>query len=289
MKFKVKTSATSANIGAGFDCMGLALGLYNEMTVSDEGDKKLEIIGGVGVPCGKDNLIYRSMREVFKIVGREPKSIKIEQYDAIPMASGLGSSAACVVSGVAAANALVGSPLSMKEMVAVCSRMDGHPDNVLPALLGGVTAGVMTKCGVEYIREDAVGIKAVALTPNFPLHTEESRKALPDSYSREDVVFSLSRAVLGFAALTSGQVEKLAVVDDRLHQPYRKPLINGYEAAEKVLKDLGALCVYLSGAGPTLVGLFRKADAVGKADIPDGWARRDLEVENSGIRLIPLG
>lgn len=289
MKFKVKTSATSANIGAGFDCMGLALGLYNEITVSDEGDKALEIVGGVGVPCGEDNLIYRSMREVFRLVGRQPNAIKIEQFDAIPMASGLGSSAACVVSGVAAANALIGSPLSMREMVTICSKMDGHPDNVLPALLGGVTAGVMTKGGVEYIREDAVGIKAVALTPDFPLHTEQSRKVLPNAYSREDVVFSLSRAVLGFAALTSGQVEKLAVVDDRLHQPYRKPLIEGYDAAEKTLKDLGALCVYLSGAGPTLVGLFRKSDFVGETVVPNGWTRRDLEVENSGIRLIPLG
>lgn len=289
MKYSVKVNATSANIGAGFDCMGAALELKNEVTVSDECDSPFEIIASSGVPRDESNLVYRSMLKTFDTVGYRVKNLKIEQTDRIPMASGLGSSAACIVAGVCAANALSGFLLSERDTAALCASMDGHPDNVLPALLGGVTAGVMLDGGVEYVRADiGDGLFAAALTPDFPLLTENSRKVLPQSYSREDAVFSLSRAVVTFAALALKQSDKLRCLDDRLHQPYRIPLIKGYREAEEALRQAGALCVYLSGAGPTLIGIFKTT--AGKSDIcvPDGWTLRKLSFSDSPVLIQKL-
>ena len=134
MKFSVKVNATSANIGAGFDCIGAALELKNEVIVSDECDSPLEIIASGGVPRDESNLVYRSMIKTFDAVGYRVGHLKIEQTDRIPMASGLGSSAACIVAGVCAANALSGFSLSERDTAALCASIDGHPDNVLPAL-----------------------------------------------------------------------------------------------------------------------------------------------------------
>ena len=131
MKFIVKANATTANIGSGFDCSGLALDLKNEILVSDEGDEPLVIRAGAGVPTDESNLIYRAMTEVFAAIGRFPKSVTIEQTDRIPMTSGLGSSAACVAAGLTAANVLTGNALSSREIIDLAAKIDGHPDNVL--------------------------------------------------------------------------------------------------------------------------------------------------------------
>lgn len=286
MKYRISVNATAANIGAGFDCMGLSLDLNNVLTVSDETDFPLEIVAGENVPHDESNLIFRSMREVFSLTGKSLGHIKLVQSDSIPHASGLGSSAACIVAGVTAANALLGFPLSEKQTVNLCARLDGHPDNVLPALLGGITAGVMCGEGVEYLRADVdESICAVALTPDFPLYTELSRKALPAVYPREDVVYSLSRAVLSFAAFALKREDKLHCLDDKLHQPYRKPLIKGYDDAETALHEAGALCVFLSGAGPTVMGIFSKSALKDSICAPEGWTVRKLNFSNKPVSV----
>lgn len=286
MKYRISVNATAANIGAGFDCMGLSLDLNNVLTVSDETDFPLEIVAGENVPHDESNLIFRSMREVFSLTGKSLGHIKLVQSDSIPHASGLGSSAACIAAGVTAANALLGFPLSEKQTVNLCARLDGHPDNVLPALLGGITAGVMCGEGVEYLRADVdESICAVALTPDFPLYTELSRKALPAVYPREDVVYSLSRAVLSFAAFALKREDKLHCLDDKLHQPYRKPLIKGYDSAEAALKEAGALCVFLSGAGPTVLGIFDKASTPLNVVAPKGWTLRKLSISDKPVSV----
>lgn len=286
MKYRISVNATAANIGAGFDCMGLSLDLNNVLTVSDETDFPLEIVAGENVPHDESNLIFRSMREVFSLTGKSIGHIKLVQSDSIPHASGLGSSAACIAAGVTAANALLGFPLSEKQTVNLCARLDGHPDNVLPALLGGITAGVMCGEGVEYLRADVdESICAVALTPDFPLYTELSRKALPSVYPREDVVYSLSRAVLSFAAFALKREDKLHCLDDKLHQPYRKPLIKGYDDAETALHEAGALCVFLSGAGPTVLGIFDKASKPLNVVAPKGWTLRKLSISDKPVSV----
>ena len=282
MKYRISVNATAANIGAGFDCMGLSLDLNNVLTVSDETDFPLEIVAGENVPHDESNLIFRSMREVFSLTGKSLGHIKLVQSDSIPHASGLGSSAACIAAGVTAANALLGFPLSEKQTVNLCARLDGHPDNVLPALLGGITAGVMCGEGVEYLRADVdESICAVALTPDFPLYTELSRKALPAVYPREDVVYSLSRAVLSFAAFALKREDKLHCLDDKLHQPYRKPLIKGYDSAEAALKEAGALC----GADPTVLGIFDKASTPLNVVAPKGWTLRKLSISDKPVSV----
>lgn len=290
MKFIVKANATTANVGPGFDCVGLALDLKNEILVSDEGTERLTIRAGEGVPTDENNLIYRAMDEVFKAVGSRPESLTIEQTDRIPMASGLGSSAACIALGVSAANALSGGKLTERELIDVATRLDGHPDNVLPCLVGGAAAAVMNKDGgvEQYVRFGVdERLFAVALTPDFPLSTAASRKALPGSYPRADVVYSLSRAVVCFAALATGEYDKLACLDDKLHQPYRSPLIPGYGEAVAALRGGGATCAFLSGAGPTVLGIFEEKNGLNRGNVevnaPRGWVKRVLDFDDAGV------
>ena len=277
----IRVSATSANIGAGFDCMGLALDLYNEITVG-ECDEKLIIETDRNLPADETNLVYVSMKRVFELCGRTP-NVYIKQTNFIPVASGLGSSAACVVAGVVAANELLGKPLGEHEIVDLCTALDGHPDNVVPAIKGGVTAGVIMNGHVEYIKCNAPeNLMLFAATPDFELHTEKSRSVLPDAYSRADVVYSLSRAIVTFAALVNSDADMLKVIDDKLHQPYRKPLIKGYDDVAAAFEKAGAISHFLSGAGPTIMGLFKfDADVV----LPRGWTLRKLFIEQNGVSV----
>ena len=278
---KIRVSATSANIGAGFDCMGLALDLYNEIIVG-EANEKLIIKTDKGLPTDERNLVYASMKKVFDLCGRRP-NVYIEQTNNIPIASGLGSSAACIVAGVVGANELLSRPLSEHDIVDVCTSLDGHPDNVVPAIKGGVTAGVIMDGHVEYIKCHAPDdLCLFAATPDFELHTEKSRAVLPKTYSREDVVYSLSRAIVTFAALVNSDVDMLKVVDDRLHQPYRRPLIKGYDDVVAAFESAGEISHFLSGAGPTIIGFF-KSDA--RPVLPAGWTLRKLRIVNDGVSV----
>lgn len=282
---RVKVSATSANIGSGFDCMGLALDLFNEIQVelSDE----FEVVTSIGVPTDKTNLVYASMNEVFKLVSREGENVRLIQNDGIPLASGLGSSAAAIVSGVVAANALMGYPLTADEVNALCVRLDGHPDNVMPALVGGITASVWDGNRVTYVKAHAPKDLIVALaTPSFPLPTKEARKALPNSYLREDLVHSLSRAVVTFGALASGRLEKLAVMDDKIHEPYRRPLIKDCDKVFAAYKSAGAISSFVSGAGPTLAAFFNAIPS--DIDLPDEYTLRLSKVVNHGVSVEEL-
>lgn len=282
---RVKVSATSANIGSGFDCMGLALDLFNE--VQAELSDEFEIISSLDVPKNKDNLVYTSMNEVFKLCNRDGENVRLIQNDGIPLASGLGSSAACIVAGVVSANALMGYPLTADEVNALCVRLDGHPDNVIPALVGGITASVWDGSRVTYVKAHAPKDLIVALaTPNFPLPTKEARKALPDSYSKADLVHSLSRAVVTFGALASGRLEKLAVMDDRIHEPYRRPLIKDCDKVFAAYKAAGAISSFVSGAGPTLAAFFNAIPD--EIELPDEYAVRLSKVNNHGVIIEEL-
>lgn len=276
-KVTVKVSATSANLGGGFDCLGLAYELYHTVTVTES--ESFSLRSNVPAPCDKTNLIYRSMNEVFALAPQNcaGKNAEIVSHSDIPQASGLGSSAACIVGGVVAANALCGGFLSEREMLELCTRLDGHPDNVLPALLGGATAGVVTENGgVEYVRCVPKGIKCVVATPCFPLETQKARAVLPQTYSRADCVYSLSRAVLAFGALATGDFAALRAIGDKLHEPYRIPLIKGFADVKAALMSAGALSVCISGAGPSVLAFFDRTPNGIKA--PDGWTVRILPI-----------
>ncbi len=279
----VKAAATSANLGGGFDCLGVALSLYHTVTArfSDS-----FCVNGDGDPRGRDNLIYVAMNEVFKRFGRADAAVELTSHSDIPRASGLGSSAACVVCGVSAANALLGEPLSEREKIEICAALDGHPDNVLPSIVGGVTAAYADGGKIEYIRADAPKdlIFAVA-TPDFGLKTEKARAVLPASYSREDCVYSLSRAAVTFGALALGKVDMLKAAGDRLHQPYRAPLIKGYDDVMTAFSRAGAIGSCLSGAGPSILAFFESEKDAQKTALPEGWTLRALRANNSPVEV----
>lgn len=277
-RVKVRVPATSANIGGGFDCMGLALGLYH--TVWAELCDALTIQSNANAPLDASNLIYKAMNEVFIRCGKANTPVRLVSNSDIPQASGLGSSASCIVAGVMCANALLGNPLNKSEVIDLCAVLDGHPDNILPAIVGGAAAGYMDGVHVEYIRADVKGVTIAVATPDFPLKTSEARKVLPDSYSRADCVYSMSRALVTFGALIKGECDMLRGVGDRLHQPYRIPLIKGYEKVEEGFKAAGALSCCVSGAGPSVLAFFKTPPKSVK--LPEGWTVKILCADNIG-------
>ena len=281
-KVTVKVSATSANLGGGLDCLGLAYELYHTITAAESDGFSLK--SNVPAPRDKTNLIYKAMNAVFTLAGCPDRNVAISSHSDIPQASGLGSSAACIVGGAVAANALCGNILSQRRMLEICARLDGHPDNVLPALLGGATAGVMTEGGgVEYVRCEPSGIYCALATPDFPLETQKARAALPDTYSRADCVYSLSRAVLAFGAFATRNTDALRAIGDKLHEPYRAPLIKGYDEVRSAFMRSGALSVCISGAGPSALAFFDKTPHDVK--VPDGWTVRILPISGKPVTV----
>ena len=260
MAVKILVPATSANVGAGFDALGLALSLHNTVTM-EEWDK-LDIMASDGslVPTGTSNLIYRSAKAVYEQLGKPIKGLRIRQENPIPMARGLGSSSACIVAGILGANALLGNPLTKRQMLTLATSIEGHPDNVAPAMLGGFVSGVFDEGQVFTARKEInEELAFAAFIPNFKLLTEKARAALPKTVDRRDAVYNLSRAALATAAFCDGDYELLRVATkDALHQQYRLPLIPGGERVFEIAWDLGAYAVYISGAGPTIMAVVHR-------------------------------
>ena len=260
MAVKILVPATSANVGAGFDALGLALSLHNTVTM-EEWDK-LDIMASDGslVPTGTSNLIYRSAKAVYEQLGKPIKGLRIRQENPIPMARGLGSSSACIVAGILGANALLGNPLTKRQMLTLATSIEGHPDNVAPAMLGGFVSSVFDEGQVFTARKEInEELAFAAFIPNFKLLTEKARAALPKTVDRQDAVYNLSRAALATAAFCDGDYELLRVATkDALHQQYRLPLIPGGERVFEIAWDLGAYAVYISGAGPTIMAVVHR-------------------------------
>ena len=260
MAVKILVPATSANVGAGFDALGLALSLHNTVTM-EEWDK-LDIMASDGslVPTGTSNLIYRSAKAVYEQLGKPIKGLRIRQENPIPMARGLGSSSACIVAGILGANALLGNPLTKRQMLTLATSIEGHPDNVAPAMLGGFVSSVFDEGQVFTARKEInEELAFAAFIPNFKLLTEKARAALTKTVDRRDAVYNLSRAALATAAFCDGDYELLRVATkDALHQQYRLPLIPGGERVFEIAWDLGAYAVYISGAGPTIMAVVHR-------------------------------
>lgn len=197
---KVTVPATSANVGAGFDALGLAVSMHNTVTL-EECDR-IDILASDGtlIPTGPGNLVYRSAKAVFDQLGQPLKGIRIRQENPIPMARGLGSSSACIVAGILGANALLGSPLTRRQMLTLATSIEGHPDNVAPAMLGGFVTSVYDEGQVYSVRKPIdEELAFAAFIPNFKLLTEKARAALPKTVDRADAVYNLSRAALATA------------------------------------------------------------------------------------------
>jgi len=260
----------------------MALSIYNYVhtDIGTEDGSKLQIHANEGVPAGEDNLIYKTMQVFYNEAGLEVPPISIWQEDYIPMTRGLGSSAACIVAGLLAANIMAKTRLTTRDLVQMAAKIEGHPDNSTPALTGGLVVGAMDKERLEYIRVSERGwenLRFALMIPDFKLSTEKARKALPDKYSREDVVHNTSRAALLVAALINGDFEKLAfALDDRVHEPYRTQFIPNMEDIYKEARKNGAYNTFLSGAGPSLIAVTENANFISQMkdfliSLPNLW------------------
>lgn len=276
---RVRIPATTANLGPGFDCMGLALDLWNSfelhvgegvgVTVDSHGE------GAAGLPRDATNLIPTIMRDELARLGtRCPASMRIVCHNTVPVASGLGSSSTATLAGVLFAHAVhtaaQGNDPAALDRDAVLERavaIEGHGDNVAPALLGGFVIVVPDERGVLTQRVPHVPVKTVVCVPDFCYLTTEARAALPSSYSKSDAIFNIGRAMLVAEALRAGDDAMLArAMDDRIHEPYRLGAIPGAMDARKAARERGAVCVALSGAGPGMIAFARDGyDRIGRA------------------------
>lgn len=258
--YRVKVPATTANLGPGFDILGMALDLYNIIEVK-ETDRGLNIdIEGLGakeLPTDKSNLVYQTMDYLFDKADYRPAGLDIKLINQIPIARGLGSSATIIVGGLVLANTLAGTPFSNDQLLNFAAEIEGHPDNVAPALLGGVVISVITdQEEIIYKKIKAPELKTVVGIPDFKLSTTEAREVLPAQVTFNDAVFNCSRVGLLVSAFMTEDYDLLATCfEDRLHQSYRQDLVPGMGEVIKEAKDDGALAIALSGAGPSIVAL----------------------------------
>jgi homoserine kinase len=290
MTITIKVPATSANLGPGFDALGLALDLWNESSFEFADDFIVEIEGeGKNrLHPGRKNMIVRAAQKFAAYVGKELPAFLVRCSNHIPLGSGLGSSAAAILTGLLAANVLTDSNLSPDEILRVATEFEGHPDNVAPALIGGLVVSTVNDQNVLARRLPIVPLHITVVLPDFHFPTKEARNSLPPKIALKDAVHNISRAVLVTEAFRTGDLNLLGeAMTDLLHQPYRMPLIPGAEEAMKAMKADGASAVALSGAGPSLI-------AFSKTDVPQGEAiglaaSRAFERAGLSARIFQLG
>jgi len=258
MQVTVTIPATSANLGPGFDCLGLALSLYHTaiFTITDTPGLIITATGEDAhkIPTNESNLVWQCAKILFDRFNEYPTGLHIQQDNKIPVGSGLGSSSTAVLAGLFGANAILGNPLTRAEVLQIATDLEGHPDNVAPAVYGGLILGVKEADGLLIEQIDIPQMKAVVVLPDFNLPTTEARAAIPPTLSLKDAIFNTSRIALLIRALETANYDLLGVaMQDRFHQPHRIPLITGMADAMSAAKEAGAAAVALSGAGPSLI------------------------------------
>ncbi|MDF2675192.1 MAG: thrB [Clostridiales bacterium] len=289
---EIKVSATSANMGPGFDCLGIALNMFNRFYI-EEIESGLEIIGCEDADKSEDNLVYSSMKRCFDKIGYNvgQRGFRIRIESEIPKSRGLGSSAACILGGVLGANEIAGSNLSKREILELATEIEGHPDNVSPALFGGMQVSIKEGSSVYNERINLhEGIKFCAIIPNFTLSTRASREVLPQNISHKDAAFNVGRASLLIAALSNGNLGLLrAACMDKLHENYRVGLIRNCNEIVSACSYLNPYGVFLSGAGPTIMNIIQEENNEFSKDIEDflsrmkdKWIVKELKPYNEG-------
>lgn len=255
----VQVPASSANLGPGFDSLGLALELYNVLSLAIADDLRIDIVGEGAdrLPRNENNLVWSAIKTFYGSIGKAAPKLHLSLQNRIPLARGLGSSAAAVVGGLFGANALAGNPLSLSDLLRLAYDIEGHPDNVAAAIFGGLTIAVTdgenafcVKCPVPE------GLKAVLFIPDQAMSTRSARRILPRFFSRVDAVYNISRASALVAALATNQLQYLEeCTRDRWHQPYREKIFPAMPRLFAAAKQAGALGAFLSGAGSTVCAL----------------------------------
>ncbi|MDI6815707.1 MAG: homoserine kinase [Actinomycetota bacterium] len=290
--------ATTANLGPGFDVLGLALNLYNTFTLSEiENGLVVEASGNGAERLSKDenNLAYTAAKRVFDETGHRVGGLHIGIDIGVPLGRGLGSSSTAIVGGLAAANELCGGQLSRQDIFVLATEIEGHPDNVGPAVFGGFN--------ICYARQEVVhavslkpsnNIKPVVLIPSSMLETKKARSVLPASVTMADAVFNISRSSILVAAFLEGRPDMLRdATEDRLHQPYRSPLVPGMDRVIEALSSYPDIGVALSGAGPSILSLIarsKETEYVGLikgvlAELGQDYTAVSLEFDLEGVTV----
>ena len=294
----VQVPATTANLGPGFDCLGVALTLHNRFQFTQQafGASPVEInVEGreaASVATNTDNLIYRAFRQFYEDFGQNPPPVKIDIELGIPLSRGLGSSATAIVGGLVAANALAGSPLEDHDLLQRAIALEGHPDNVVPAFLGGCRLAVPTNRDWEIAEipwsQQLVPVVAI---PNFELSTEQARSVLPSQFSRDVAIFNAAHLGLLIRAIESGRGDWLRVgMQDQLHQPYRQKLIANYSSVEAAALSAGAYGVAISGAGPTLLAITSIGNAATVAqEMQRAWEKEGVNATVTVLQVNATG
>lgn len=293
MKFRVP--ATTGNTGAAFDTTGLAFTLYARFEAELLPEGRLEITGCDARYQNEDNLAVRAFRAAEARMGERPSGLRLHIDTDVPISRGLGSSATLLVAGAFAAGELRGGALSREDMLDIATAMEGHPDNVAPALYGGLCASAVRADGHVLCARYPVSpdVRFCALIPDFPLSTAEARRVLPAAVPLADVVFNLSRASVLMRGMEAGDYDILSLaLDDRLHMPYRKALIHDFDAVREAALCEGARAVIISGAGPTLLALHPSPEAFAASVLPrlaglsHTWRAVPLDVDAEGTRSL---
>lgn len=252
--FTIRVPATSANLGPGYDCLGLAVNLWLEVTVAEASEYSFTYEGEGHLPDSRQNLTNYGFTAAFRELGLEAPEVAFRVRNPIPLARGLGSSSAALVAGAAAADVLSGGRLGKDGIFQLCARAEGHPDNVAPAVYGGFT--VSASRNGSYVTRSLplpAGWRFLFAVPDFELTTVAARKVVPEEFSLQDVITTASHAALWPLAVATADPALLDTASrDVLHQPYREPLLPGFREAVEAARSAGAWAVFLSGAGPTI-------------------------------------
>lgn len=298
-RVKVKVPGTTANCGPGFDVMGIACSIYNELelTLLEEKILKIEIYGdgAENIPKDERNMVWRCIKEMVDKSGAGYKGAHIKMTNNVPLSRGLGSSATAIVAGLVAANTCLNNKYSIQEIFEMATAIEGHPDNVAPALFGGITVSAFLHGSLKYVSFlPNFPLKIVAAIPDFYLPTKKARAVLKHQISLKDAIFNIGHIAMIIAALSQGKTDVLkGAFEDRLHQPYRADLIPGmYDVFEAADKN-GALGTVLSGAGPTLISYtLKNGETIGKAMVK-AFAEHKvkarymvLDIDSEGAKII---
>lgn len=285
---KVTVPASTANMGPGFDTLGLALNLYN-IYEFEETENGLYIEGCDDSFKNEENLVYRAFVQTACQLGRSIKGVRIKMTTNIPVSRGLGSSSACIAAGVFGANAMLKGNLTKIDLFRIAAKIEGHPDNIAPAVFGGLTASFVED-NVPYYASYEINknLKFCALIPDFETSTQKAREMLPPNVTFKDAIFNVSRTAVLLKALEQGDINLInKSLQDKLHQRYRKLLIHEYDKVKKICFKNGSEAFFISGSGPTLMNIVKNTETGEKIkkDIKSlnyDWEIKMLEADHNG-------
>ena len=307
MKISVKVPATTANIGPGFDCMGMALPIYNTITIEEtvlpgtgieinaiNNDSTADNLMFEHIPMDETSIIYKAVELLYNSIGQTPSELKITVQSQIPIARGLGSSASVIVGGLLAANELLGHPADEVALLSIATEVEGHPDNVTPAIVGGLCITSQEDDGTILYRKlnwpEEWNI--TVCIPDYELSTDISKSVLPKEVPMGDAVFNAKRLAMFVEAVNTKDAELMKIaLQDKLHQPYRMKLVPGLDKIIENLKhEENVLGCVLSGAGPAILVISQKNDLDKiKSIVKETWEDMNVKVNIMTLPVEPQG